>query len=91
MSIPSVSNLSSQAALASTSRASLDSSSAASSAARTPGANAASTTTPDVGKAPTPPRFPWLSRLSAQLQSVAKQKPAFEPAPILGDNIDQSA
>ncbi|MEO5696563.1 MAG: hypothetical protein ABI781_06695 [Burkholderiales bacterium] len=40
---------------------------------------------------PTPPRFPWLSRLSQQLESVAKQKPAFPSAPVLGDNVDRSA
>jgi hypothetical protein len=39
----------------------------------------------------TPPRFPWLSRLSEQLDSVAKQKPAFPSAPVLGDNVDKSA
>ena len=35
-------------------------------------------------------RFPWLSRLSQQLEPVAKQKPAFPSAPILGDNVDRS-
>ncbi len=35
-------------------------------------------------------RFPWLSRLSQQLEPVAKQKPAFASAPILGDNVDRS-
>ncbi len=39
---------------------------------------------------PAPPRFPWLSRLSLQLENAARQKPAFEPAPILGDNVDRS-
>lgn len=38
-----------------------------------------------------PTRFPWLSRLSEQLDPVAKQKPAFPSAPVLGDNIDKSA
>ncbi|MEO7336752.1 MAG: hypothetical protein ABIV63_09240 [Caldimonas sp.] len=38
-----------------------------------------------------PPRFPWLSRLAALLESAARQKPAFSPAPILGDHVDQSA
>jgi hypothetical protein len=42
-------------------------------------------------QAPPPPRFPWLSRLSEELESASKQKPTFAPAPILGDNIDQSA
>ena len=40
---------------------------------------------------PTPPRFPWLSRLSQQLESVAKQKPTFPSAPMLGDHVDRSA
>lgn len=40
---------------------------------------------------PSPPRFPWLSRLSQQLESAAKQKPAFPSAPVLGDHIDKSA
>jgi hypothetical protein len=40
---------------------------------------------------PTPPRFPWLSRLSQQLESTAKQKPTFPSAPVLGDNVDRSA
>jgi len=40
---------------------------------------------------PPAPRFPWLSRLSQQLESAARQKPAFQPAPILGDHVDKSA
>ena len=40
---------------------------------------------------PVPPRFPWLSRLSLQLEAAAKQRPAFPPAPVLGDRLDQSA
>jgi hypothetical protein len=39
----------------------------------------------------TPPRFPWLSRLSQQLEQAANKKPAFPPAPMLGDNIDRTA
>jgi hypothetical protein len=39
---------------------------------------------------PVPPRFPWLSRLSAQLEPTATQKPAFPSAPQLGDNLDQA-
>ncbi|MEP6875169.1 MAG: hypothetical protein ABI887_12460 [Burkholderiales bacterium] len=50
------------------------------------------TTTHDDGlQTPTPPRFPWLSRLSAQLEPTARQKPAFPSAPQLGDNLDQAA
>ena len=40
---------------------------------------------------PVPPRFPWLSRLSQQLEAATKQRPAFPPAPVLGDHVDQSA
>jgi hypothetical protein len=40
---------------------------------------------------PVPPRFPWLSRLAAQLEPAAKQKPTFPSAPQLGDNLDQAA
>jgi hypothetical protein len=39
---------------------------------------------------PVPPRFPWLSRLSTQLEPVAKQKPTFPSAPQLGEKLDQA-
>jgi hypothetical protein len=39
---------------------------------------------------PVPPRFPWLSRLATQLEPVAKQKPSFPSAPLLGENLDQA-
>ena len=39
---------------------------------------------------PKPPRFPWLSRLAAQLEPVARQKPTFASAPQLGENLDQA-
>lgn len=42
-----------------------------------------------VTQLPMPPRFPWLSRLSQQLEHAARQKPAFAPAPVLGDNLDR--
>jgi hypothetical protein len=38
-----------------------------------------------------PIHFPWLSRLTAELEPVAKQKPAFPSTPALGDNLDQAA
>lgn len=41
-------------------------------------------------EAPPPLRFPWLSRLSQELAPSAPQKPAFPPAPVLGDNLDRS-
>lgn len=37
-----------------------------------------------------PLRFPWLSRLSMQLEAAANQRAAFAPAPVLGDNVDKS-
>jgi hypothetical protein len=40
---------------------------------------------------PKPPRFPWLSRLSEQLQQAANQHPAFTAAPVLGNNVDKEA
>lgn len=39
---------------------------------------------------PLPPRFPWLSRLSAELEPVARQKSPFTAAPMLGDHVDQA-
>jgi hypothetical protein len=32
-----------------------------------------------------------LSRLSVQLESAAQRRPAFAPAPVLGDHVDRSA
>ena len=43
----------------------------------------------EVTQQPLPPRFPWLSRLSHQLESASGQRPAFSPAPLLGDHVDQ--
>jgi hypothetical protein len=39
---------------------------------------------------PRPVRFPWLARLSTQLAAASPQRAAFAPAPVLGDNVDQS-
>jgi len=44
-----------------------------------------------VTQQPIPPRFPWLSRLTQQLEQAARQHPAFNEAPILGENLDRSA
>jgi hypothetical protein len=44
-----------------------------------------------VTQQPVPLRFPWLSRLSQQLESASGQRPAFDPAPVLGDIVDRSA
>jgi hypothetical protein len=40
---------------------------------------------------PLPPRFPWLSRLSLQLEAASQQRAPFQPAPLLGDLLDRSA
>ena len=40
---------------------------------------------------PVPPRFPWLSRLAAQLEAASKQRATFSAAPVLGDNLDKTA
>lgn len=40
---------------------------------------------------PIPPRFPWLSRLTAELEAAAKQRPTFPPTASLGNNIDKTA
>lgn len=45
----------------------------------------------DVTQQPLPPRFPWLSRLAQQLEAASKQRAAFPPAPMLGDNLDKTA
>ncbi len=72
------------------------SASASASAAATFGANAgrgagdAAAGTHDSAMAsPKVPRFPWLSRLSQQLESAARSKPAFQSAPVIGDNVDK--
>ena len=45
----------------------------------------------DTTNKPPPLRFPWLSRLSAQLEPVARQKSPFTAAPMLGDHLDRAA
>jgi len=40
--------------------------------------------------APRPVRFPWLARLSTQLEAKANQRAAFAAAPVLGDIVDKS-
>ena len=42
-------------------------------------------------QSPLPARFPWMNRLSRQLEPTATQRPAFPTAPALGDILDQSA
>jgi len=67
--------------------------SAAASAAATARKSAAPepTNVDEVTQQPMPPRFPWLSRLSQQLEAASKQRAAFPPAPALGDNLDKTA
>lgn len=40
---------------------------------------------------PIVPRFPWLSRLTAELEAAAKQRPTFPPTSTLGNHIDKTA
>ncbi len=50
------------------------------------------TTEPEsLHETPRPVRFPWLTRLSTQLEAAANQRAAFAPAPVLGDVVDKSA
>ena len=42
-------------------------------------------------ESPRPLRFPWLTRLSTQLEAAANQRAAFAAAPVLGDVVDKSA
>ena len=48
-------------------------------------------TSDDTAQQAAPARFPWLSRLSRQLESAADQPAAFAAAPELGDYLDRSA
>ena len=38
-----------------------------------------------------PARFPWLNRLSHELEAAARQSAVFPAAPMIGDSLDQSA
>ncbi len=87
MSIPSIT----EAGRAPTSTAGRTGTAASATPGRQGGENAGASPDDAAFQTPTPPRFPWLSRLSQQLESVAKQKPAFPSAPVLGDNVDKSA
>jgi len=40
---------------------------------------------------PVAPRFPWLSRLSQQLETASGKRASFPAAPVLGDHVDRSA
>jgi hypothetical protein len=63
-------------------------------------ATAAATTSPAIGdeagfsadlKAPEVRHFPWLSRLTSQLDAVAVQKSPFAGAPMVGETLNQAA
>ena len=45
----------------------------------------------DATNLPKPPRFPWLSRLTAELEPAATQKAPFRSASQLGELLDQAA
>ncbi len=62
---------------------------AAAAGGRTP-TSAADAAPGQTGDPPVPPRFPWLSRLSQQLERAGGQRAAFNSAPVLGDNVDRS-
>lgn len=38
-----------------------------------------------------PPRFPWLSRLTARLEPVSRQPSPYGTAPLLGEHVDRQA
>lgn len=40
---------------------------------------------------PKPPRFPWLSRLSRELEAASGKQPPYGSVPITGENLDQKA
>jgi hypothetical protein len=50
-----------------------------------------SAVTDEYSQASKPPRFPWLSRLSEQLEAASQQPSPFAAAPVLGDNVDKAA
>lgn len=40
---------------------------------------------------PIPPRFPWLSRLSRELEPASKQPSPYGTVPLLGEKLDKQA
>ena len=40
---------------------------------------------------PVPLRYPWISRLAADLKGAATTPPPFEPAAIVGETVNQIA
>ena len=43
----------------------------------------------DLHAEPAAPRFPWLSRLTRELEPVSKQPSPYGTVPILGEQIDR--
>ena len=52
--------------------------------------NGSNTNPESLHETPRPVRFPWLARLSTQLEAAANQRAAFAAAPVLGDIVDKS-
>ena len=49
---------------------------------------------PEIDKAtgqPVAPRFPWLSRITRELERASNQSPPYQAAPLIGENLDKSA
>ena len=40
---------------------------------------------------PIPPRFPWLSRLSRELEPASRQPSPYGSVPLLGEKLDKQA
>ena len=89
MNLPSIAGLGRVAA--STEGAPASSASSVSSVSARPAADAPAVEVDQVSRQPVPLRFPWLSRLSQQLEAAARQRQSFAPAPQLGDHLDKSA
>ena len=45
----------------------------------------------DVTEAPAAPRFPWLSRLTRELEPASKQPSPYGSVPLLGERLDKTA
>ena len=87
MSIPAISNVGATGRTSASPTAPTDPAlTAVAAAAVTATQTAADPTLPAV-----PTRFPWLSRLTQQLESASQQRSTFAPAPSLGDHLDRSA
>lgn len=40
---------------------------------------------------PVAPRFPWLSRITAQLEKASNRGSPYGSAPLIGENVDKAA